>query len=207
MAKKDKRVDAFIAKSQPFAQPILKHLRKIVHEACPDVEENIKWGMPAFEYKGPMAGMASFKAHAVFIFHKGDIMKDPKKILSPKSNQGGTSMGNFGKLTSLKDLPGDKTLIDYIHQAMKINDAGLKSPTKTKKAATPLQIPDYFLKELKKNKKAFTVFEKFAPSHRNEYILWITEAKTEETRNKRMSQALEWIAEGKGRNWKYEKKK
>src|SRR5690606_7642790 len=120
------------AKSQPFAQPILKHLRKVVHEACPDVEENIKWGMPAFEYKGPCMAMASFKAHAAFVFHKSDLLKDPKNILGARANQGGEAMGSLGKITTIKDIPSDKVLISFIHQAMKINDAGLKSPSKTK---------------------------------------------------------------------------
>lgn len=207
MGKKDKRVDAFIKKAQPFAQPILKHIRALVHDACPEVEENIKWGMPAFEYKGPFVAMASFKAHAVMVFHKFNLLDDPKKILGENAANGGSSMGNLGRLTSIKDLPSDAEIKKFIKQAKKLNDEGIKNPTKPKKAATPLPVPTYFLSELNKNKKAKKVFEAFATSHKNEYIQWITEAKTEVTREKRMTQALEWIAEGKGRNWKYEKKK
>lgn len=205
MAKKDPRIDAYITKAQPFAQPILKHLRKLFHEGCPELVENIKWGHPAFEYKGLFGGLAAFKSHASFILWKGKLLKDPHNYLQERAMQGGDGMGNLGKITSLKDLPPDKIILDFIRQAKKLHDDGVKVP-KPKKDKAEIEVPDYFISALKRSKKAFANFEAFPPSHKKEYVLWITEAKTEATREKRIETALEWIAEGKGRNWKYERK-
>ena len=200
MPKTDPRVDAYIAKAQPFAQPVMTHLRKLVHKVCPEVEETIKWGFTAFDYKGPFCTMASFKAHCAFGFWKTKLIADPEGILSRHS------MGSLGKLTSLKDLPSDKVLTAFIKAAMKLNEEGVKLP-KPKKSATPqpLVIPDYITKALKKDKKALATFEAFAPSHRKEYVAWITEAKTEETRNRRIATMIELLKEGKSRNWKYQR--
>lgn len=207
MGKKDKRIDVIIEKAQPFAKPILKHLRKLVHEGCPEVEENVKWGMPFYDYKGPFCSMASFKQHAVFGFWKYTLLKDPKGYLGEIAAKGGESMGNFGKITSLKDLPPDKVILDFIKQAKKLNDEGIKLPAKEKKAAKVLKEPAELISALRTNKKAADTFKSFSQSHKNEYIEWITEAKTEATREKRLQQTIELLAEGKSRNWKYEKKK
>ncbi|MBS1505069.1 MAG: YdeI/OmpD-associated family protein [Bacteroidetes bacterium] len=205
MGKKNKQVDAYIAKSAEFARPILTHLRELVHEACPDVEEVIKWGFPNFDYKGVMCNMAAFKQHCSFGFWKYSLMNDPKGILTSR-NDGG-SMGNFSKITSLKDLPSDKILLGFLKQAVDLNEQEIKRPVKTTpKGTKTIDTPDYLARALKKNKTAYEIFENFAYSHRKEYIQWFEEAKTEETRNKRIAQAIEWISEGKGRNWKYAKK-
>jgi uncharacterized protein YdeI (YjbR/CyaY-like superfamily) len=203
----DPRVDAYIDKAQPFAKPILEHLRRLIHKGCPEVQETIKWGMPSFDYKGPFVSMAAFKAHAVFGFWKAKLLKDPKNYLGERATSGGEAMGHMGKLTTVSDLPPDKVMIDFIKQAKKLNDEGVKLPPKPKKAATALNVPPYFLAALKKNKKALNTFENFSPSHKKEYVEWITEAKTEATRSQRMETALEWMAEGKVKNWKYVKKK
>ena len=205
MAKKENAIDNYIAKSAGFAKPILNHIRELVHKACPDVEEKMKWSFPHFDYKGEMmCSMAAFKQHAVFGFWKAALMKDPVLIENARSE---TAMGHLGKLTSLKDLPSDKKMTAWIKEAMLLTDKGIKLPSKAKTAdKKELVIPDYFMKAFAKNKKAKQVFENFAYSHKKEYLEWITEAKTEETRNKRMATALEWLAEGKGKNWKYERK-
>jgi uncharacterized protein YdeI (YjbR/CyaY-like superfamily) len=206
MAKKEKLIDAYIAKSADFAKPVLNHIRELVHKACPDVEEKMKWSMPFFDYKGEMlCHIASFKQHAVMGFWKAALMKDTVLLENAKSE---TAMGHLGKITSLKDMPSDKKITAWIKEAMELTDKGIRLPSKAKPAADKKEItvPDYFVKALSKNKKAKQVFENFAYSHKKEYLEWITEAKTEETRNKRMEIALEWIAEGKGRNWKYQKK-
>jgi len=205
MSNRDKRVDAYIKKAQPFAQPILEHLRELVHKGNPDVIETIKWGMPSFDYKGPYCSMASFKEHVVFGFWKYQLIKDPKGYIGERSNKGGDAMGNLGRISSLKDLPPDKAIIDFVKQAKKLNDDGVKLPTKAKKTVTELEVPEGLIKALKKNSKALKIFSAFAPSHKNEYIQWITEAKTESTRSKRVEQTVEWLSEGKKRNWKYEK--
>ena len=203
MGKKDPRVDAYIAKSQEFAKPILEHFRELVHKACPDVEETIKWGFASFDYKGPYCTMASFKQHCAIGFWKAALMKDTKLIANAKSE---SAMGHLGRITSLKDLPKDKELITYLKEAAKLNADGVKLPAKPKsKEPKELVVPDYFTKALKKNKKALETFTNFSYSRKKDYVEWITEAKTEETRNKRMATAIEWLAEGKSRNWKYEK--
>jgi uncharacterized protein YdeI (YjbR/CyaY-like superfamily) len=198
MASKDPRIDAYIAKSADFAKPILKHLRKVVHAGCPDVEETMKWSMPHFDYKGMMCGMAAFKKHCAFGFWKGDLILDR----GPTAEKNG--MGSFGCIKSLRDLPNEKTLTGYVRKAAALNDAGIKAPGRTQpKKKPPLKVPAYFTAALKKNAKARTAFENFSPSHRREYVEWVSEAKREETRNERLATSMRWLAEGKARNWKY----
>jgi uncharacterized protein YdeI (YjbR/CyaY-like superfamily) len=209
MGTKDKRVDAYIAKSAEYAQPILKKLRAMVHKHCPKVEETIKWGMPAFEYKGPFCGMAAFKQHCVFGFWKASLLFGDAKT---KKSAEKLTWGAHGRdpvpacITSVKELPSDATILALIKKAAILNDDGVKVPRKTTKRK-PLPMPKDFAAALKKSKKAAASFEAFPPSHKREYIEWITEAKADETRQRRMATAVEWIAQGKGRNWKYERKK
>lgn len=203
MAKRDSRIDAYIAKAQPFARPILKHIRKLVHEAVPNVEETIKWGMPSFDYKGPFFSMAAFKQHAVFGFWKAALMSDPALMEHARSE---SAMGHAGRITSMSDLPSDKTMIAYLEEAMELNDRDIRLPRPKRKPKGEVVLPDVLITALKKNKKAREVFEKFSPSHKREYAEWITEAKTEATRTKRLETAIEWMSEGKSRNWKYMKK-
>ena len=199
----DPRIDAYVEKKADFAKPVLKHLRQLVHKACPGVEETIKWGMPYFDYKGnALCGMAAFKEHCTFLFWKARLLKDPEKILQVEERG---AMGNFDRITSLKDLPSDKILIAYIKEAAKLNENDIKLPPRKKAAVVELKMPLDFAAALKKNKKAQTVFQNFPAGKKKEYIVWITEAKTEPTKIKRIETAVEWIAEGKGRNWKYEK--
>lgn len=201
----DKRIDAYIAKSQPFARAILIHIRKLVHTACPDVEETIKWGFPHFDYKGEMmCSTAAFKQHCALTFWKASLMKEKKLTDHAKSEN---AMGHFGRITSLGDLPSDKKMIAYVREAMKLNDEGIrikKSPVaKTKKE---LVVPSIMLSALKKNKKAASVFEDFSYSNKKKYVEWIASAKTEETRKNRLKTAILWLSKGKVRNWKYVKK-
>ena len=202
MGKPNKAIDAYIAKSADFAKPILTHIRELVHKACPDAEEKMKWSFPHFDYKDEMmCSMAAFKQHCAFSFWKASLMKDSSLVDNAKSE---VSMGHLGRITSLKELPADKKMIAYIKEAMDLNDRGIKLPPKV--VATEkkeLIVPDYFLEALRKNKKAKETFDNYAYSHKKEYLEWITEAKTEATRNKRMETALEWLAEGKSRHWKY----
>lgn len=202
MGTRDKRIDSYINTSAPFARPILRHLRQIVHNACPNVEETVKWGMPHFDYNGMMCGMAAFKQHASFGFWKAGLMTDRHKVFSKVSE---SAMGQLGQLRTLADLPADKILIEYVKEAARLNEEGIKLP-KTKKAKKDPEPPDYFLKALAKNKNALRTYEAFTPSNRREYIEWVTEAKTEETRNRRLETAIAWMGEGKIRNWKYVKK-
>ncbi len=204
MGKKDKSIDAYIAKSAPFAKPILNHIRELVHKTCPEVEEKMKWSFPHFDYKGEMmCSMAAFKQHASFGFWKAALMKDPVLVETARSE---VAMGHLGKLTSLKDLPSDKKMTAWIKEAMKLNEQGIKVVKPKAAEKKEIIVPDYFAKALGKNKKAKKVFDEASYSFRKEYVMWVTEAKTEETRNSRMATALEWISEGKGRNWKYERK-
>lgn len=197
------RIDAYIERSADFAKPILNHIRQMVHEVCPDVQETIKWGFPHFEYKGVICNMASFKNHCAFGFWKASLMKDTHKLFSIS---GENAMGHFGRITSLNDLPSDEILKSYILEAVNLNKEGIKIPGKSKpKDKKELQTPEYFLEALSKTAIALSTFENFSYSNKKEYIEWIEDAKTESTRNKRLETAVEWIAEGKVRNWKYVK--
>jgi uncharacterized protein YdeI (YjbR/CyaY-like superfamily) len=204
MGKRDERIDAYIAKSADFAKPILTHLRELIHKACPEVEEAWKWSFPNFMYKGSiLCSMGAFKQHCTFGFWKASLMQDTDNVLELTERE---AMGHLGKIESMKDLPKDATLKKYIKEAMKLNEQGIKvapraKATEREKAA--LEIPADFVKELKKNKVAQTIFNDFRYSHKKEYIQWFDEAKAEATRSKRIAQAVEWIAEGKSRNWKY----
>lgn len=199
----DKRIDNYIAKSADFAKPILTHLRKLIHTACPQVEETIKWGFPHFDYKGMMCSMAAFKHHCVFGFWKAALMKEANAF---KENNV-TAMGHSGKITNLADLPSDKIIIGRIKEAMRLNDEGIKLPERNKSEKKPeIIVPEALKKELVKFKKATATFNSFSPSQKREYTDWINNAKTEETRNKRVLTTIEWLTEGKTRNWKYMKK-
>jgi len=203
MGKKDNRIDQYILNASPFARPILMHFRELVHYACADVEETMKWSFPHFDYKGEMmCSMASFKQHCAIGFWKASLMKDAKKMKD--GNQ--EAMGHFGRITSMDDLPPDKKIIANIREAMQLNDKGIKLAPRKKTETKDLVIPPLFIAALNKNKKARQVFENFSPSHKKEYAEWIGEAKTEATRNKRIETALEWISEGKQRHWKYARK-
>lgn len=208
MGQHDPRVDAYIAKAAEFARPILARLRELVHRGCPEVSETIKWGMPAFEYKGPFCGMAAFKQHTAFGFWKAAILFADEQADEP--GQKTMTWGAPGraaipaKITSIDDLPSDAKILALIKRAKKLNDQGVKVP-KEKSSKAPLPVPADFQKLLNKNKTAKQNFEKFSPSAKREYLEWITEAKREETRQSRMTTAIEWIAEGKTRNWKYQR--
>lgn len=203
MPVKNKAVDAYIAKSAPFAQPVLKHLRSLVHEVCPDTEEKIKWGFPHFDYLGEMlCSMAAFKQHCAFGFWKAPLMKEVSLMDNARQQ---TAMGHLGKIGSLKDLPADRKLKSWIREAMKLNETGQKAVRPKPAPVKEIPVPEDVQAALNKNKKALTQFEKFPPSHRKEYLQWIMEAKTAATRERRLLQMLEWVSEGKNRNWKYQR--
>ncbi|RDZ28260.1 YdeI/OmpD-associated family protein [Lysobacter silvisoli] len=199
MVQTDPRIDAYIARAAEFARPILEHLRGVVRQACPQAEETLKWGMPTFTYQGKiLCGMAAFKQHASFGFWQG------ANIVGPDGAQGDEAMGQFGRLTRVADLPGKRVLSGYVKQAMALIDAGATRPGAKRGAPKPpLEVPADLAAALKKNAAARKTFEAFPPSHRREYVEWLTEAKREATRLKRLQQTLEWLAEGKPRNWKY----
>jgi uncharacterized protein YdeI (YjbR/CyaY-like superfamily) len=200
MGSRDARVDAYIANAAAFAQPILRHLREIVHAACPDVEETIKWSFPHFTYHGILCSMASFKEHCAFGFWNGSL------IVGAAGEPTEPAMGQFGRITSLKDLPSKKTITGYIKQAMKLNEAGIKPPARSKPVRKKnLPVPEELTQALQGNRKARATYEGFSPSRRQEYVEWITEAKGEDTRKKRLDTAIAWMAEGKPRFWKYMK--
>lgn len=203
MGAKNKSVDAYIASSRDFARPVLLHIRALVHKACPDVEEVMKWGFPHFDYKGMMCHMAAFKEHCSLGFWKAAILPDPHHLFAKKRD----GMGHFGRITSLKDLPADRVLLTYIKSAAQLNEQGMKLPPKQKKTAqAALKVPAYLTRALKSRPEALATFRAFSPGNKRDYIEWFEEAKTEATRRRRLETALEWMAEGKPRNWKYMKR-
>jgi uncharacterized protein YdeI (YjbR/CyaY-like superfamily) len=191
----DPRVDSYIDNAAAFARPILAHLRAAVHTGCPQVVETIKWGMPFFVHEGKnLAFMAAFKAHAGFGFWRGREVVDAGK--------GNEAMGQFGRLTQASDLPGKRELARIVKDAVVL--AAAKPATRPKAGARPaLDLPDDLVRALAHNADAQATFEAFAPSHRRDYIEWIVEAKRDETRERRLMQTIEWLAEGKTRHWKH----
>jgi len=197
MGTRDKRVDAYIAKSADFAKPILTHLRAVVHQGCPEAEETLKWRMPNFLYNGKiLCGMAAFKAHCAFGFWQGAL------IIADKAKNR-EAMGQFGCITSVKDLPAKKVLLGYIKAAMKLRDDGTTLRKPKRGTRKPLPVPADLALGLKQSAKARAAWAEFSPSARREYIEWITEAKRPETRAERLKTTLQWVAQGKHRNWKY----
>jgi uncharacterized protein YdeI (YjbR/CyaY-like superfamily) len=200
------KVDAYCAKVQPFAQPILAHLRELIHKACPEVEETIKWSRPFFQYRGAiLCNMSAFKEHCSFGFWGEEIGAVLREAAVLK--EGG--MGSLGRITTVADLPSDKQMLGWIRQAAAFVDSGqytspIAARHKVVKQKPSLNTPAEFKTALQRNKKAAAVFAEFSPSCKREYVEWIAEAKREETRDKRIATAVEWIAEGKQRNWKYQ---
>jgi uncharacterized protein YdeI (YjbR/CyaY-like superfamily) len=194
----DPRIDAYIARQQDFARPILERIRVTLHAALPGLEEGIRWGMPAFLWKGrPLANMAAFKAHATFGFWRGG------EIVDAKAEE--KAMGQFGRMTSVEDLPADDEFAEMIRKAAVLAEQG-PAPRAAKPPKAELAVPDDFAAALDAHPPAAGIFAGFSPSARREYLEWVIDAKRPETRAKRIAQAAEWIAEGKSRNWKYEKK-
>ncbi len=208
MATSDRRIDAYISRSQEFARPILKHLRSVVHKAIPNIEETIKWGFPHFMAHGAIVcSMASFTQHCGFVFWKGAQLPDPYKIFG----RGEKAMGQLGKIRSVRDLPNAKILSEYLKAAAALNKAATPGPRATKNVRTapakPLRTPSDLAKALARNAKARTFWSSFPPSHRKEYINWIMGAKADDTRARRLATSIEWISKGKPQNWRYMKPK
>jgi uncharacterized protein YdeI (YjbR/CyaY-like superfamily) len=201
MGKRDARVDAYIEKAEDFARPILVHLRKLVHAACPDVEETIKWTFPNFLFKGILCSMAGFKRHCTFGFWH-PVMR--RELIKGGPTRG---MGQFGRITSMEDLPPDGVTTKYIREAMKLADVGVKVSRKRPMKREPLKIPAILTRALKANPKSLANFKAMSFSHQKEYVQWISEAKQEETRERRVRKAVAMISQGKSQNWKYETKR
>jgi uncharacterized protein YdeI (YjbR/CyaY-like superfamily) len=203
MGKKDPRVDAYIAKSPDFAKPILTYLRAVVHQACPEVVETIKWGTPTFAHHGIMVGIAAFKQYCTLGFWKAPLLMLDGRPVSSEMQSG---VGQFGKLTTVKDLPAKTKLLRLVRDAAKLNEAGVTMPRPQRKAPVPVTTPADLISAFRRNAKARAAFEAFSPSHKREYIEWLNEAKTPATRERRLDTAVEWMSEGKPRNWKYVRK-
>ena len=199
MAKPDPRVDAYISRSAPFARPILAHLRSLVREALPEVEETLKWSSPAFLLDGKtICLIAGFQKHCAF------VLKGAEAVLGDAAKPG-EAMGSLGRITSLGDLPSDEAMRRTLKKAAALARAGAPTMPRTPKSpSASVEIPDDLAAALKKNRAAAAFFEKLAPGYRREYVEWITAAKRAETRATRLATAIEWLADGKKRNWKYE---
>ena len=199
MPSTDSRIDDYIAGAGEFARPILSRVRKLIHEVCPSVTETMKWGSPFYEHHGVLVGTPAFKKHCALIFWKDKlIFKDVPTENNPSKR--------LRKLTSIEELPDDTTLIRYIEKSIELNEAGVKEPVRSKpNSKKRLVVPKYLQDALNKSKRTLAAFENLSPSCKREYVEWLVDAKREETRAKRLATAVKWIAEGKNRNWKYEK--
>lgn len=200
---KSPEVTIYIENAAPFARPILEKIRSAYHKACPDVVETMKWGTPFFDHKGVLGNMAAFKQHVGWGFWKAKLMADPEGILSV--GEGGSAMGGV-KVKELAQLPSEKVLVAYVREAVRLNEEGVKAEARPKRAPAETIVPDDLQRALKNEPRAAATFKAFSPSNKREYIDWIGDAKQEATRQKRLAQAIEWMAEGKTRNWKYERK-
>ena len=204
MMTKNKLVDDYILKAKPFAQTILIYLREIIESANPDLVETVKWGFPNYTHNETIiCSMSSFKEHCSFGFWLGAELPDPDGILNPV---GKTAMGHLGRITTLEDLPSKEILVKYIQTAIGLSSKGTKRKLKNEPSLKPDYRSTDFSMIFEGNSKQAEVFDSFSPSQRREYISWIDEAKTDETRIKRISTMLDWLLEGKTRNWKYTKK-
>ena len=196
MGKRDPRIDDYIEEAATFAKPVLRHIRKVVHAGCPQAVETMKWSMPHFEHHGVLCGMAAFKAHCSLGFWKGTLLG---------LERNGEAMGQFGRITSVRDLPPEKALLALVKKAAKLNEDGVAAPKRAaRKPAGPVVVPADLMTALRGNPRALGTFEGFSPSHRREYIEWLDEANTDATRKKRIATTVEWAAEGRSLNWKYQ---
>lgn len=193
---KDPRIDAYIAKAAPFARPILRHIRAAVHAGCPKIEESIKWGMPSFGHHGIVCAMAAFKAHCALHFWKGRLVLGPGR-------RGAGAMGHFGRVTTVSDLPSRAVLARYVKKGAKLNADGVTVRPRKHPKRRPIAMPADLRTALARNARARATWERFPPSHRREYLEWITEAKGVETRARRLATTVSWLAQGRQRNWKY----
>ena len=182
-------VDRYIANAAPFAKPILEKLRKAFHKGDPEIVETMKWSVPHFDHDGPVAGMAAFKEHVSWGFWKAQLLSEPQEVRT--------------KVTSVKDLPPETVIVAWVREAVQLNQDGVKAKRVPRVARKTADMPPELAEALKKAPAAKKVFDAFSPSHRREYIEWIAEAKQDATRKKRIAQAIEWLSEGKPRNWKY----
>jgi uncharacterized protein YdeI (YjbR/CyaY-like superfamily) len=209
-----KKIDAYITKAPEFAQPVLERFRKAAHRASPDIEETIKWGLPCFEYQGLVAGMGAYKQHVALNFWRGMLIPDPDKLFAQVGNNEMAAI----KVASVKAMPPQAVLVRYLKAAIKLNVAQAKTRQAAKKTGGPktttkrsakkkttkrVTVPADFATALARKKKAQTTFDGFSYTYRKEYVEWITAAKRAETRKRHIKQAVEWLAEGKPRNWKY----
>lgn len=201
MGERTPEIDGYIAAAPEYARPILAKIREAFHAGCPEIEERLKWGVPSFEYKGLLGGMAAFKKHVTFGFWKSRLMEDFRRVSSrePRASMFGA------RVESLADLPAKKVLVTYVKEAKRLNDEGVKEPKLARSKGTiRVVVPADLKQALAANKKAQATFTGFPPSARRDYVEWLTEAKRDDTRAKRMRTAVEWLAQGKRRNWKYE---
>jgi uncharacterized protein YdeI (YjbR/CyaY-like superfamily) len=200
MPTKDPRVDVYISDAREFARPILQHLRRVIHQGCPDAVETIKWGCPFFDYRGLLCGFAAFKEHCSLFFWR-DI--DVSGCL-PKTNHGAAGMGQFGRIASLKDLPSKSALLACVRSAVAQRESPSSAKMRARKPAKELPVPSDLQQALGKSAKAAATFRAFSPSHRRAYLDWIADAKLPATRAKRITTTIAWLADGKRHDWKYQ---
>lgn len=200
MGRKDPRVDLYIRSAAGFARPVLRHVRTLVHRACPAVDESIKWGHPHFNFRGMLCAIAAFREHCAFGFWKA------KLIVDPVSNRSAEAMGQFGRIRSLADLPGDAAMLAMIREGVRLNVEGIRIARTPRPRKTVLRTPPDLAAALRRNAVAKAAFAAFSPGKRRDYFEWLSEAKTDETRRRRLETAVAWIAQGKSRNWKYERR-
>jgi uncharacterized protein YdeI (YjbR/CyaY-like superfamily) len=197
-------VDAYIAKSADFAQPILRHLRALMHKGCPRIEETIKWGVPTFEREGIVAMMAAFKRHVAFGFWSEKLIREKLGRDTARLFPKNAPLGMGGRrYLARAELPPDTAILRAVEVAVALNESG-ERPVRVRKKKPPPKAPPYLLAALKKNAKARATFAKLTPGKQREYVEWLVEARQAATRERRLAQAIKLLAAGRSRYWKYQ---
>jgi uncharacterized protein YdeI (YjbR/CyaY-like superfamily) len=197
-------VDAYIAKSADFAKPILQHVRKLMHKGSPKIEETIKWGVPAFERQGIVAMMAAFKKHVAFGFWSEKLIRESLGADADRAFPKEAKLGMGGRRYHARgELPPDAVVVRAVKAAVALNEAGVR-PKRVAKKKPPPKAPPYLAAALKKSAKARATWSRLTPGQQREYVDWLVDAKQAATRERRLAQAMEWLAAGKQRYWKYQ---
>jgi uncharacterized protein YdeI (YjbR/CyaY-like superfamily) len=200
MPQRDPRIDKQIQSSAPYARPILTKLRQAVHAGCPEVVETLKWSRPSFEHQGLLCGMAAFKAHCSFGFWKHAL------LVERAGAKAAAELEALGRITDVSELPPQSSLVRWVRLAAQLNEDGVAAPRPKTKRKPPVKVPTDLERAMGRNARARAFFATLSPSARREYVEWLTGAKQAETRQRRLETAVEWMAEGKERHWKYQRR-
>lgn len=196
MNEASENITAYIEKATPEFKEVMIALRSVLNNPNFDIKEDWKWGAPNFNNEGMICWLAHFRNHVGMNFFKGTLIKDKYNLFTHYREEKGNRQLKFSDINQI--IP--EQIEYYIEEAIKLNQENIKVVKKEIDTSLPLDLET----ELNNNPKAKMFFESLAPSYKRDYIEWIEEAKREATRTKRLATTMEWLSEGKKKNWKYE---